>query len=523
MSYSSPLYLFLFLPLVILLYKIVPKPGRRWVLLLANITFFCLISRVLIVYLFASIGVIYGIALWLQALKARHEEEKLTSTDKSALKKRDLRRRRGVLALGIVANLGILVVLKYLGFFANVLEALVPALSFSVPHLLVPIGISFYTLQAIAYMTDVYRGTIEADRNVLRLTLYMSFFPAIMEGPICRYKEIAPALFDGPDLTYHGLTFGLQRILWGMFKKLVIADRLAPLVKQVFTNYTDYGGLVIVGVAVLYTFQLYADFSGCIDISIGTGEIFGITLPENFRQPFFAKSASEFWRRWHMSLGEWFKDYIFFPVSLSKETKALGKKAKALLGKEYGQILATVPALFAVWLATGLWHGAGTTYLFYGLYYFVLILLGNLLEPLIARVTKALKINRTALPYRVFQSVKLLVIVFTGELIFRAPSLNVAFAMLKSVVTDFHFSVLTDGTFLRLGLAMQDYVVLLVGFIAVLVVGILHERGVKIREALARKPLVLRWSLYYATIMAIAIFGLYGESSMPVDPIYAGF
>lgn len=191
----------------------------------------------------------------------------------------------------------------------NLLEILNVDFRFKIPKMLIPIGISFYTLQGLSYIFDVYKGKIDADTNLGRLALFMSFFPCIMEGPICRYNDTAIKLYDGEDLTYKNLAFGAQRILWGLFKKMIIADRLNPFIEKIFCEYNSLDGGVILLGAIFYTIQLYADFSGTIDVVIGSGELFGISLPENFRQPFFSKNISDFWTRWHITLGTWFRDY----------------------------------------------------------------------------------------------------------------------------------------------------------------------------------------------------------------------
>lgn len=394
-----------------------------------------------------------------------------------------------------------------------------------IPHitLALPIGISFFTMQAVSYIVDVYQKKIKADDNLGRLALYMAFFPAIMEGPICRYSQTAQALYDGRNLEYKNITFGVQRIIWGIFKKIVIADRLSPLVNMIFKNYSEYGGIVIVLGAVCYTLQLYADFSGCIDITIGTAEMFGVTLPANFCQPFFSQTASEFWRRWHITLGTWFKDYVFYPLSLTKFVKTLGKNARKKLGRHIGSIIQTVIPLFAVWLCNGLWHGTGWHYIFFGLYYFAMILLGNLFEPLAGKTAGILHLNRDGFIWRTIQTIKMVFIVVTGELFFRAVGLRTGFSMVKSVFTGFSITAFTDGSLMKLGLSNKDFAVIIVGSLLMLIIGVLHEKGVSIREKVSCWNICLRWSFYYAAILIVIIFGAYGKGYIPVDPIYAGF
>jgi len=527
MNYSSPIYLFVFLPVAFLLYQIIPQRHRWKILLVINYFFFYLISGILLGYLFLTTISIYFIGLWLAKSKKNYSEKYLTTDNKKALKSAYTKEKRRILWLGILLQVAILVILKYSNFFCGNINELLKLLSIPlVPtfKFAVPIGISFYTLQALSYLLDIYYQKIEPDKHLGRLALYLSFFPALMEGPICRYSQTAESLFEGNSLKYKNITFGMQRILWGLFKKMIIADRLNALVEHVFDKSpSNYSGIIIIVAAALYTFQLYADFSGCIDITIGTGEMFGVNIPENFRQPFFAKTPSEFWRRWHITLGAWLKDYIFYPISLTKFVKNLGKSSKEKYGKHMGQVIPSAIALFGVWLCNGLWHGTGWQYIFYGMYYFVLILLGNTFEPLIQNIMTFLKINRQCIPYRAMQTIKILAIIFTGELFFRADGIDTGFAMFQSIFTGFHWSVVTDGTLLTLGLNIHDYIAVLLAFVIVLTVSIIHEKGISIRDKISDWNIVFRWSFIYAAIMIVIIFGAYGDAYVPAKLIYAGF
>ncbi len=530
MSYSSILYVCMFLPAVMLLYAVMPQRHRWKVLLGASYIFFYLLSGKLVVYLLISTLSIHQLGLWLDYSRRTYEISRKEAPDaeaKSVLKTSYTRKKRGILLFAVLFHIGMLLFLKYFDFFGQNANQLLSLLHLpeAIPtfKLAVPLGISFYTMQAVSYVTDVYHGKIEADDNLGRLALYMSFFPIIMEGPICRYSQTAVSLYEGRQIEYKNAAYGYQRIIWGLFKKLVIADRLNPLVNRIFENYGDYSGAVIAVGAVLYTFQLYMDFSGCIDITIGTGEIFGVKIPENFRQPFFSRTASEFWRRWHITLGAWFKDYVFYPISLTKFVKNLSKKGKNRFGKHAGQLVTSGFALFGVWFANGLWHGTGWNYIFFGLYYFVLIFCSNIFEPAIQRGTERLGINRDGVVYQIFQRTKLLIIVFIGEMFFRAATLTAGVEMFRKIITDFGPSQLTDGTLLRLGISVADYGAVFFGFLAVLAVGIIHEKGISIRDRIAELRLAPRWSIYYGAIFLVIIFGAYGPGYRPVDLIYAGF
>ena len=515
MSYHLLAYFAIFLPVVILIYQITPQKFRWMILLAADYVFFWMISGKLILYLLFATIMTHYIGLWLE-----------TAAQAGGSAKQVTKRKRKVLAFGILVNLTILIILKYFNFFGENLSALSNMLSLGWEYkkidFMVPIGISYYTLQTIAYMTDVYRGTIPAEKNIVKIALYLSFFPQIMEGPISRFSETAEALWSGKRIEFENIKFGYQRIVYGLLKKIVIADRVAPVVIKVFKHYDTYDGSIVLFGAVCFTIQLYMEFSGCMDIIMGSGQIFGVTLPENFRQPFFAKDASDFWHRWHITLGTWFKDYIFYPVSLAKPVKNFAKKVKNRFGRGVSKFVAPFAALFCVWSCNGLWHGPHWTYIFYGMYYFVLIFLENILEEPVTKLTAKLKINREGKGYRIFRLIKLLVIVNLGEMFFRAETVGTGFAMLGRILTNFHITELGDHIY-SLGMDYYDAAVALIGILIVLVVDILHEKNIQIRKAILGWALPARWVFWYAAIFIVIIFGAYGAGYTVVDMIYAGY
>ena len=518
-------YNFFFL-LVALFYNIFPKKIRPIVLLLISLLFFYLMSFKLIIYLIFTIASIYCGALLIDKIEKKKKNvlETADSENKKKIKRIYQRRKKIALIVCILFNFGFLFLFKYLKFFTinanHILELLKFEHQFSVIQLMAPIGISFYTLQALSYLFDVYNGKVEADKNFFRVALFISFFPQIMEGPMARYADTAEDLYKGNKITYTNLTFGLQRILWGIFKKVVIADRVNILVKTVFNDYSTYSGPVCFLGALGYTIMLYMEFSSTMDIVIGTGTIFGVKIPENFRQPFFSKNISEFWTRWHISLGLWFKDYIYYPISLSKPMKKLTIKARKVVGNHFGPLISGTIALFVVWFLNGLWHGAGWTFLMFGMYHFVLIFLGNLLEPFIEIISCRMKINRENKLYRIFRSIKVGFLVVLGELIFRAPTVKVALAMLKKIITNFSFKA---SEIAGLGLDIPDYLILAIALIVVFIISLLKEKNINICEELSNKKIVTRWLILYLLIFAIIIFGAYGAGYQPVDPIYADF
>jgi len=529
MTYCDVAYLAIFLPLTMLIYSIVPEKHRSKVLLIASYLFFWSISKKLIVYIIFSTFSIHHFGLWLQSLQTERNNllKEAEKERKKEIRANYLKKQREVLVLGAIVHLGLLLVIKYSGFIVGNINSLFSALNLSfnlaIPKFLMPIGISFYTLQAISYMVDVYHEKIKADRNVGRLALYLAFFPQIMEGPICRYSETAEQLWEGKKITYQNLKYGLLRISYGMIKKMIIADRLNLFIKEIYLNYAAYdGGIMAVGM-VLYTLQLYMDFSGTMDMVIGSGEIFGIKLPENFRQPFFSKNISEFWTRWHITLGSFFRDYIFYPLSLSEPLKKLTTNGRKKLGKHYGPLLASAIALFCVWFANGLWHGAAWSFIFFGMYHFGLILLGKIFEPQLNWITNKLHINRENFIFKAFQIVRTTILVFIGELFFRAHGLKAGIEMFTKMFTNFTFKSFTGGTILKLGMDIKDFFIIAIFTTIVFVISILHEKNISVRNEISKKNIVVRWTIYYAIIIAIIVFGAYGAGYKPVEPMYANF
>ena len=521
----SRYYNYLFL-VVILFYNFVPKRIRPFFLFCVSLFFFFTLSGELTVFIVFTILSIYVSTIVLSKLEFKRKalSENASIDDKKIIKKKFKKKKKCVLLLCLLINVGFLFYFKYLNFFTmnlnNVLALFKIERRFDVLKLIAPIGISFYTLQALSYLFDVYNGKIEADKNLLRVGLFMSFFPQIMEGPMARYSDTAESLYEGNKITYNNFCFGMQRILWGVFKKLVIADRLNVLVNTIFDGYLIYSGPICLLGAIGYTVMLYMDFSSAMDIILGTGELFNVKIPENFRQPFFSKSVSEFWTRWHISLGLWFKDYIYYPISLSKPMKKLTMGARKIVGNHFGPLISGTIALFVVWALNGLWHGAGWTFILFGMYHFCLIFLGNFFDPLYAKISSKLKINRDKGIYRIYRSIKVFFFVIIGELIFRAPSVEVARVMIKKIFTNFSAKY---SEVITLGLDQSDYLLLIIALVIILVISLLKEKGINVREAIAKKHIVIRWFIYYLLIFSIIIFGAYGAGYQPVDPIYADF
>ena len=260
-----------------------------------------------------------------------------------------------------------------------------------------------------------------------------------------------------------------------------------------------------------------------MDVVIGIAEIFGVKMPENFRQPFFSKSISEFWTRWHITLGAWFRDYIYYPVSLADKCKKITSAARKKLGNYYGPMISSAIALFCVWICNGIWHGTGWNFIFFGIYHFVLILAGRLIEPVAGKINKKIHINSKHFLYRLIQMIRTTILVFIGELFFRANTLKDGFQMFSQMISKISFNFINDGTILELGIDRQDFIIVGIMTLVIFVISILKERGVDLRESISKKNIAIRWALYYAVVLSIIVFGAYGAGYIPVNPMYAQY
>ena len=529
MTYWNVFFLGLFLPLTIIIYNMVKQKNRWKVLLIASYIFFWSISGKLIIYLLFTTFAMHYLGLWITSIQNEKEEAlKLIEKDKKKeIKQIYENKKRKIVIFAVLAQLGILIILKYSTFLGTNINTLLNMLNIpmqlKITNYLIPIGISFYTLQAISYMMDVYKGKIKADKNLGKLALYISFFPQIMEGPICRYSDTADQLWEGKKVTYESLTSGLKRILYGLMKKMVIADRLNPFVMNIFTYYSEVDGGVIALGMIFYTLQLYMDFSGTMDIALGIGEIFGVKMPENFKQPFFSKTISEFWTRWHITLGTFLRDYVYYPVSLTDKCKKLTTKLRKKIGNYYGPLITSTIALFCVWICNGIWHGSAWNYIFFGMYHFVFILMGRIIEPIVKKLQTKLHINPNNFAYKGMQIVRTTILVCIGELFFAAYGLKAGIQMFSKMITDFSFESIINGNILNLGIDIHDFIIVGIATVVIFIISILKERKIDIRQSLAKKNIVIRWTVYYVLILSIIIFGAYGVGYIPVNPMYAQF
>ena len=494
---------------------------HRWLVLLASSIFFYVKSGLI------GTSVMLGACLvvWYVALKLdkKIEENKLylrehpdiSKDEKKELKAALQKDKRKVLSLGLVLCFACLFFFKYLntllGHTFDLLSFV--GLDMNAPYInmYMPLGISFYTLQATSYIIDVYRGKVRAEKNPLKVALFVSFFPQMVQGPIGRFDHMAPQLFEGNRFNEKNFKYGLELMLWGLLKKLTLAEYAGVIANEVFNGYEKYSGFVILVGAIAYGLQVYADFSGGMDLIRGVAQVFGIEMAINFERPYFARSVSEFWRRWHITLGAWMRDYVFYPLSLSKKFAAMGKKTRKIFGNTVGKLLPTFLASFIAFMLVGIWHGSNMKYVGYGLWNSVIISGSILLEPLYRKVLAKLHIKEDNVLWKLFQIFRTFMLVSIGRIFSRADNLTVALSMIKRMFTDFNPEVLVDGTLLELGLMLRAILILLFTAAILFVVSVLQERGVKIRETLEKGPLILQLLLISLAICFILVFGAYGS------------
>ncbi|WP_022768137.1 MBOAT family O-acyltransferase [Butyrivibrio sp. NC2007] len=505
MSVTS-FYFLCFFALVLIIYYLVPlifKGKGQWVvLLLASITYYLLSGNgVLILYPLLSSLLTWGL---LQLL--------------GRLKEEDIVKRRLLLAAELLGLLGVLIGLKYTRFIHG-------------GSIATPLGLSFYTFILLGYFIEVYNGIGKGQKSFLKTALYGMYFPVMISGPIFQTRQSGDQFFEHHPLDYKNITFGIQRMLWGFFKELVISERLATVVNTIYDNDTQYQGAYIWLGTVCFAFQLYTNFSGCMDIVIGISETFGIVLPENFKTPFFAKNISEYWRRWHATLGTWMKDNVFYPLLRSKMITSLGKTLKGKLGKKKGKQYTTYVAMLILWFSVGMWHGGEMKYVIgSGLLHWAYIVIGEITLPFFTWLfAEKMHMNLKSKAADAFRVVRTFFLVCIGDLFFRSDNVPHALRMLKESVTVFNPQVLVNGSVLGLGLDFIEWGILLVSLAVLITVSTLQYRmegqdgPSNIRELIASKGIVLRWVIFIGLLFYVILLAEYGPGYSAAEFIYKDF
>ncbi|MBP9997496.1 MAG: MBOAT family protein [Lachnospiraceae bacterium] len=479
----------IFIIIVFLVYVLIPLKARKYWLLIASFTFYAWNGIQNILYLLGAIIITY--------ICGRNIEKKCSDGKKN--------RAKIHVAIGVVVCIGMLFVLKYLDMFLNIgnrfIGSSLPAL-----ELVAPLGLSFFTLQAVGYLVDIYRGQISAEKNIVSYALFLSFFPQISSGPIARAGSLLNQINGITHIDIDVCKEGLFHIAYGLFLKMVVADNIGIVVDGVLTGWEEKTGMMLCLAIVLYGIQIYCDFHGYTTIAIGIAEVFGIKLMKNFRQPYLSTSVKEFWRNWHISLTSWFTDYLYIPLG----------------GNRKGQLRKLVNMMI-VFLVSGLWHGASAKYVVWGGLNGLFLVLESLLAPTCAKLCDKLKIDRNTKMYKLFKGLLTFALVDYAWLFFRADSFGAAIGMTRKMVSEFRLTwFLSQNCYDTFG-SMQTLAIILISIIILILCDRYEKSGGNLYRAIASWQIVYRWLFYVLMLYVIISWGVYGNDYTQTRFIYFQF
>ena len=526
-------YEFLFFVLVTcVLYYTIPKKWQWMLLLLASYVFYYLAGASFLPYIFVTTVSTYLIArrvtnlqIATEAYIKEHKKE-LSREEKKEYKAKAKKKQWNMLLLCLILNIGILAVVKYTNFAISNVNAVLTTFGsqsrMEFVDLVLPLGISFYTFQSMGYMIDVYRGKYHAEQNPFRFALFVSFFPQLVQGPISRYDDLAKTLYEEHKFNTTVVSSGLQRILWGYFKKMVIADRMLVAVNTLIKAPEEYQGAYVFVGMLFYALELYADFTGGIDITIGIAEMLGIRVAENFHRPYFSKNIKEYWNRWHMTMGSWFTDYIFYPISVCQPMLKFSKFSRKHFGELIGKRMPVYLSSFAVWFTTGIWHGASWNFIVWGLGNFVVIMISQELEPLYRKFHKKFPKADKSFSFKVFRVVRTILLMSSLRMFDCYRDVPLTFKMFGSMFTTWNWNVLFNGSLLNLGLEGKDFVILFIGMVCMIMVSLLQRSG-SVREKIRAQRLPVRFVVWYGLFLIVLLFGAYGVGYDASQFIYNQF
>lgn len=486
----------IFLPIVVLIYFIVPKRLKNIWLLIASYYFYMCWNAKYIVLIFTSTLVTYVSALLIDRVGDGADNNK--------------KAKKWILAACFLINLGILFLFKYLNFFIGTITDIAGLIriQINIPtfDVLLPVGISFYSFQALGYIVDVYRGDIKAERNFIQYALFVSFFPQLVAGPIERSKNLLGQLGEVHKFKYENLVDGIMLMIWGFFLKLVIADRAAMYVDTIYSDIHTYGGMYFVIAAIIFCFQIYCDFYGYSIIAKGSAKILGIELMENFYAPFLSTSTTQMWTRWHISLTSWFRDYLYIP---------LGGNRKGIVRK-YLNIL-------IIFVTSGLWHGANITYVLWGFLSGVFEIIEALIEPYRRKINEKFHLNRENFIH------KLILILFSFGMFalfavfFRASSVMDACYGIKSVFTVRTPGIFSEGKIFECGLNRANFILLIIAIVVLMIADICKVNKIELRKVILARKLPVRSLIIAGAILVVLVFGIWGNAYNANSFIYFQF
>lgn len=491
---------------VFLVYYIVPKKLQWLVLLAASIYFYLCASVKYAIFVLMATLITYLGALIIDKISQKQEiylkqnKENLSKEDKKSYKIKQENKKKIVITLTILGTLSMLLVMKYTGFVLENISAIANVFHFDFTspawNLILPLGISFYTFMSIGYAIDVYRGEYPAEKNFLKYLLFVSYFPHILQGPMDKYNDLAEDLFVSKKFDYTKSVQGIYRIIIGVMKKMLVADKLAPVVGAVTTNLDQYFGINILLAIVFYAIQLYADFSGYMDIAIGCSKMLGIRIAENFDAPYFSKSIAEYWRRWHISLGAWFRDYVYYPILRGNRAQKIRRFWKDK-NKYLSNNLPTVFALAVLWILIGFWHGSTWAFILYGMYHGGIIILSTLLAPVYSKFYETFpRLVKTKI-YGALQIIRTFCLVLGGYFLFCLGDLKPAIQMFTNMLKN------SDELNILANLSQDTIVSISIGTIILIILDILTINKIDIYEKFRKVPFFLRWPIYCIGMFAV--------------------
>ncbi len=473
----NSIHFLVFFPIVVCLYFVLPAKVKNIWLLVSSYYFYMSWNPKYASLILTSTVITYVCALLIERTK-----------------------RKWILALSITSNLAILFVFKYFFFSFDLISKAVSLAGVSlVPpefDIVLPVGISFYTFQALSYVIDVYRGEIKAEKNFLNYALFVSFFPQLVAGPIERSKNLLSQISSVRKFDFDNFLEGSLLMIWGFFLKMVIADRIAIFVDAVYGDYNTFSGVYLIVATLLFAVQIYCDFAGYSVIAMGAARILGIKLMENFDAPYFSTSVSEFWRRWHISLTSWFKDYLYIP---------LGGSRKGKLRKYLNKMI--------VFFVSGLWHGADLSFVLWG----GLNGLYQVIEELLP------KIKSENIVVKILKGIITFVLIDFSWIFFRAGGITDSINIIKAMIQGFNPSVLYDGSLFGCGLDNKNFALMMIAILILAVADIFKRRGIKIREKIMQLNFVAGGLIISFSIVFILIFGIYGPTYDAAGFIYFQF
>lgn len=497
MSFNSVDYL-VFFPIVVLLYFVMPRKARMYWLLIASY------------YFYMSWNVKYGLLILLTTVVTYACGLSLSWVGRRCVGRKRRSFKGAAVAASLIVNLGLLFYFKYTNFAIDNINAVFQKAGIAVRcpdfDIVLPVGISFFIFQAIGYTIDVYRDEIQAEKNPFRYALFVSFFPQLVAGPIERSKNLLAQLRGNPEFDVDDAKDGLLTMAYGLFMKIAVADNIAAVIDPVFKAPDSQSGLMLLTATVLFAFQIYCDFNGYTQIAIGSARVLGFKLNQNFDAPYMGRSVKDFWRRWHISLTSWFRDYVYVP---------LGGSRKGKVRKQMNTMI--------VFLCSGLWHGAAWHYVAWGGLNGLFSVLEDVSRPVRDKIERKLSVDRGAFMYRALQRIVTFVLIDFTWLFFRAASFRTALQMLKRIKNDFRLAWFIDFGFV--GAFSSSYVLMtvMVPLLIIMAIDILKYCGKDIKAAIFRQQIVFRWIIYAGIMLALLYWGLYGTGYEQTQFIYFQF